>query len=183
MRQEAKGSSLSSRAGSSVPSVRVPSSTLKARWEESFPFPAFHLVQPPLASPIAPVTPSPSKLAELSAIDVDVVIAWADSPEVTRRYKETHGLHLPFATITEPVMRTLGLYVSEPKDYQAEQTHKFSEPGYFFLSADQTIQYLCYASHPMGGRVNVDSLLAGLAWIKSEGERNPAFKPFIFGNK
>ena len=62
-------------------------------------------------------------------------------------------------------MRTLGLYVSDPTDY-IPQTFKFSEPAYFFLDGDNVIRYIDVASHPMGGRVNVDNLLAGVAFVK-----------------
>ncbi len=79
-------------------------------------------------------------------------------------------------------MRTLGLYVSDPKDYQP-QKHRFSEPGYFFLNKDNIIKYICIASHPMGGRINIDALLAGLNWSEEQQKINPAFEHVIWGGK
>ncbi len=79
-------------------------------------------------------------------------------------------------------MRSLGLYVSDPKDYQP-QKYRFSEPGYFFLTKDNIIKYICIASHPMGGRINVDALLAGLNWSEEQLKINTAFENVIWGSK
>ena len=52
------------------------------------------------------------------------------------------------AGLTEDQMRVLGLYVSDPTNY-IEQTFPFSEPAYFYLTADSTIKYIDISSHPM----------------------------------
>ena len=79
-------------------------------------------------------------------------------------------------------MRKLGLYVSDPKDYQP-QTHRFSEPGYYFLTKDNIVKYVCISSHPMGGRINVDALIAGINWSEQEQKTNPAFSTVMWGSK
>ena len=84
--------------------------------------------------------------------------------------------------LTEDNMRSLGLYVSDPKDYQP-QKHRFSEPAYFLLTGDNIIKYVCVSSHPMGGRVNIDALLMGIAWSEQELQRNPAFSNVYWGSK
>ncbi len=89
----------------------------------------------------------------------------------------------PFACeLKEQQMRSFGLYVSDPKDYQP-QTHRFCEPAYFLLTPENKIRYACVASFPMGGRVNVDDLLKGVNWVIGEIERNPAFQDVIWGSK
>jgi peroxiredoxin len=124
-----------------------------------------------------------SKHAELRSNQIDVVAVSADSVDVARNFAETSGLTFPIAAgLAEVQMRTLGLYISDPKGYQP-QAHVFAEPAYFLLDADNSIRYLSYGSHPMGGRVNVDSLLAGINWVKDEGERNAAFKDYKWGTK
>ena len=124
-----------------------------------------------------------SKLGELRSSQIDIVAVSADSVDVARSFAETSGLTFAIAAgLTEAQMHTLGLYISDPKDYQP-QTHRFAEPAYVPLDADNTIRYLCYGSHPMGGRVNVDSLPAGVNWVKDEGERNAAFKDYKWGTK
>jgi peroxiredoxin len=124
-----------------------------------------------------------SKTAELRSSQIDIVAVSADSVDVARNFAETYGLTFTIAAgLAEAQMRTLGLYISDPKDYQP-QTHRFAEPAYFLLDADNSIRYLSYGSHPMGGRVNVDDLLAGVNWVKEEGERNAAFKDYKWGTK
>jgi hypothetical protein len=51
--------------------------------------------------------------------------------------------------LTFDEMKTLGVYVSDPKDYQP-QDFPFAEPAYFFLKPDGTIQYADVSSYPAG---------------------------------
>ena len=78
-------------------------------------------------------------------------------------------------------MRTLGLYVSNPTHY-IEQSFRFSEPAYFFLTPDNTIKYLCISSHPMGGRVNIDDLSAGYSWSLQNAKEHPEFAKVVWGS-
>ena len=124
-----------------------------------------------------------SKLADLKAADIEVVAASADPVDVTIPFVADRNLLFPVACgLSEANMRSLGLYVSDPKDYQP-QKFRFSEPGYYFLSRDNTIKYVCIASHPMGGRINVDALLAGVNWSETEVKSNPSFQNVVWGSK
>jgi peroxiredoxin len=124
-----------------------------------------------------------SKLDALKAANIDVVAVSADPVDVTAAFVAAQGLKFPVACcLTEEYMRTLGLYVSDPKDYQP-QKHRFSEPGYFFLTKDNIIKYICIASHPMGGRISIDALLAGVNWSEEQLKINPAFANVAWGSK
>ena len=81
-------------------------------------------------------------------------------------------------------MRTLGLYVSDPTEY-VPQTFCFAEPAYFFLDRDNIIRYSDLSSHPMGGRINIDNLLGGLAYVQGRinDEKDTFNKKYIWGNK
>ena len=80
-------------------------------------------------------------------------------------------------------MRALGLYVSEPTNY-ISQTQKFAEPGYFYLNHhDGVIKYINISSHPMGGRINVDNLIAGVTFSRQNEIDHPEFKSVIWGSK
>ncbi len=92
-------------------------------------------------------------------------------------------LGLTFAVgygLVETQMRALGLYVSDPTHY-IEQRHRFSEPAYFFLLPDGRIQYVTVANHPMGGRVDVDALLAGYGWSQQKARETPEFATYLWG--
>lgn len=124
-----------------------------------------------------------SKLSELKASGLEVVGVSADPLEVATTFAAAKGLEFKILTgLTEEHMRSLGLYVSDPTDY-IEQSHRFSEPGYILLNADNTIKYIDISSYPAGGRVNVDTLLAAYNWAKAEGEKRPAFKSVVWGSK
>jgi len=79
-------------------------------------------------------------------------------------------------------MRTLGLYISDPTNY-ISQTQKFSEPGYFYLNQDGAIMYIDISSHPMGGRINVDNLIAGVIFSRQNIIDHPEFKSVVWGSK
>ena len=72
-------------------------------------------------------------------------------------------------------MRTLGVYVSNPKNYQP-QTHSFAEPAYFVLDEQSVIKYRCESSHPMGGRPDVDAILTGYNWSQQNAVEHPEYK-------
>lgn len=85
--------------------------------------------------------------------------------------------------LTEPQMKVLGLYISEPTNY-IPQTQKFAEPGYFYLNQqDGTIKYIDISSHPMGGRINVDNLIAGINFARQNVIDHPEFKSVVWGSK
>jgi len=124
-----------------------------------------------------------SKLEKLTAAGFDVVAVSADPADVSKGYATKHGLTFTLLSgLTETHIRALGLYLSDPTDY-IPQTHRFSEPAYIVLNEDSTIKYIDVSSHPMGGRVNVDNLLAGYAWAKEEEKSRPDFARVVWGGK
>ena len=124
-----------------------------------------------------------TKLSALKDASIEVVAVSADPVDVSASFVAANGLAFPVACgLSEDNMRTLGLYVSDPKDYQP-QKHRFSEPAYFVLTRDNIIKYVCISSHPMGGRINVDALLAGVNWSEQELKKNPAFSNVMWGSK
>jgi peroxiredoxin len=124
-----------------------------------------------------------TKIDALEASGIDVVAVSADPVDVTAPLVAAKGLKFPVASgLTEENMRTLGVYVSDPKDYQP-QKYRFSEPGYFFLTKDNIIKYICIASHPMGGRINIDALLAGINWSEEQIKIDPNFAQVTWGGK
>jgi peroxiredoxin len=123
------------------------------------------------------------KLDLLTANKIELVVVSADSVAISEAFAATHGLTFPVgAGLTESQMRDLGLYVSSPKDYQP-QDHLFSEPAFFLLTPTGIIRYVEVASFPMGGRPNVDNLIAGVQWVEEEKQRVPAFADNIWGSK
>lgn len=124
-----------------------------------------------------------SKIADLGAAGIDVVAVSADKREVTAEFVRLNSITFNvFSGLTEQQMRFLGLYVTDPLNYIA-QGHPFCEPAYFLLLPDSTIKFIDIASHPTGGQVDVDKLIAGLKWQDSLATCQPAFKSVIFGSK
>ena len=123
-----------------------------------------------------------SKVAALREAGIDVIAFSADKEDVATALVAELSLSFPVAYgLTEDTMHQLGLYVSDPTNYIA-QTHRFSEPGYFFLTATSKIQYVSIASHPMGGRVNVDHLIAGYQWSVQRAKESPEFANVVWGS-
>lgn len=50
------------------------------------------------------------------------------------------------------------------------------------LNDRSEIRYSCVSSHPMGGRPNVDALLAGLAFVKQKSLEHPEFNSVTWGS-
>lgn len=123
-----------------------------------------------------------SKLAALADAGIEVVAVSADLEDAATKFVAEKGLNFTIAYgLVEPQIRQLGLYVSEPTNY-IPQTHRFSEPGYFFLTPDNKIKYVSISSHPMGGRINVDNLLAGFNWSLQEAKTRPEFASVVWGS-
>jgi hypothetical protein len=80
-------------------------------------------------------------------------------------------------------MRALGVYVSDPKNYQP-QSYAFAEPAFFVLDGPSgAIKYRAEASCPMGARPDVDALLMGFAWSKQNAVEHPEYAGHVWGNK
>eukprot|EP01040_Poterioochromonas_malhamensis_P014333 gene14333-15857_t len=123
-----------------------------------------------------------SKLATLREAGIEVVAVSADKEEVATVMVEELSLGFPVAYgLGEDMMHQLGLYVTDPTNY-ISQNHRLAEPGYFFLTAMSKIQYVSIASHPMGGRVNVDHLIAGYEWSVQRAKESPEFANVVWGS-
>mmetsp|Transcript_2489 Transcript_2489/g.5942 ORF Transcript_2489/g.5942 Transcript_2489/m.5942 type:complete len:187 (-) Transcript_2489:194-754(-) len=123
------------------------------------------------------------KLSKLADANIDVLALSADPADVAKKFADENNLTFPVATgLKEADMRALGLYVSDPKDYQP-QTYRFAEPAYFLITSEGKIRYICVSSFPMGGRPNVEDIIMGVEWVEGEIKRNPAFQDVIWGSK
>lgn len=61
------------------------------------------------------------------------------------------GFNFPVGyNLTKAQMKELGVYISDPKDYQIHLNRVFSEPAWFFLRPDGVVKYIDVASMPMG---------------------------------
>ncbi|MEM7522332.1 MAG: redoxin domain-containing protein [Pseudomonadota bacterium] len=92
---------------------------------------------------------------------LDVVVVSSDSQEKAQADKEECGWSFDLCYgMTEPQMRSLGLYVSEPLS-DAETTHRFAEPGAFALRPDGTLMLVDISNGP-AARPDLEELLDGM---------------------
>uniref|UniRef100_A0A7S0SX14 Thioredoxin domain-containing protein n=1 Tax=Chromulina nebulosa TaxID=96789 RepID=A0A7S0SX14_9STRA len=123
------------------------------------------------------------KLSKLNELNIKVIAVSADPVDVTKEFVAKKGYTFPFASnLTVDNIRQLGLYLSDPTNY-IPQTYSFSEPAYFLVEEDNSIRYVDVSSHPFGGRVNVDYLVNGYKWVKSNIIDHPEFKHVVWGSK
>ncbi len=137
----------------------------------------------PRRSPQATLLALQAKLSQLEAAGWELLVVSADPMSVSAPYAAELGLTFPVACgLDEPAMRALGVYISDPKNYQP-QAYAFSEPAFFVLSASGAIKYRAEASCPMGARPDVDALLMGWNWSAQHAVENPAYASHVWGNK
>lgn len=92
---------------------------------------------------------------------IDVVVVSADSLEKARADKEEFGWDFELCHgLTEPQMRSLGLYVSDPLS-DAETTTRFAEPGAFGIKPDGTLMLVDISNGP-AARPDLEELLDGM---------------------
>ena len=92
---------------------------------------------------------------------LDVVVVSADSEEKALADKQEFGWQFELCHgMTEPQMRALGLYVSDPLS-EAETTHRFAEPGAFAIRPDGTLMLADISNGP-AARPDLDELLDGM---------------------
>jgi len=92
---------------------------------------------------------------------MDVVVVSADTKEKAMADKEEFGWAFElYYGLTEPQMRALGLYVSEPLS-EAETTGLFAEPGAFGIRPDGTLMLVDISNGP-AARPDLDELLDGM---------------------
>jgi peroxiredoxin len=80
--------------------------------------------------------------------DIQVLAVSSDPVQKSKAFAEQLGLKYPVACeLQESQMRELGLYISDPKDYQP-QDYRFSEPAYFVLDPSGKIRYILFITLP-----------------------------------
>lgn len=92
---------------------------------------------------------------------MDVTVVSADGEEKALADKAEFGWAFDLCYgLSEPQMRALGLYVSDPLS-DAETTHRFAEPGTFALRPDGSLMLVDISNGP-ASRPDLDELLDGM---------------------
>ena len=92
---------------------------------------------------------------------LDVLVVSADSKEKALADKAEFGWDFELCYgLTEPQMRALGLYVSDPLS-EAETTHRFAEPGAFALRPNGELMLVDISNGP-AARPDLEELLDGM---------------------
>lgn len=92
---------------------------------------------------------------------MDVIVASADDAEKAAADKAEFGWDFDLCYgLTEPQMRSLGLYVSSPLS-EAETTQNFAEPGTFALRPDGTLMLVDISNGP-AARPDLEEFLDGM---------------------
>ena len=98
-------------------------------------------------------------LADWEAV-LDVVVVSADSQEKALTDKQEFGWRFPLCYgLSEPQMRQLGLYVSDPLS-EAETDQRFAEPGAFGIRPDGSLMLVDISNGP-AARPDLEELLYG----------------------
>ncbi|WP_088329068.1 redoxin domain-containing protein [Lacimicrobium sp. SS2-24] len=110
--------------------------------------------------------------AALASIGVDILAISADGEAQLQGHQNELQVSYPIAYGLSPLqMKTLGLYVSEPRSAQ-ETDHVFAEPGLFVINSDGRLQVVDISNNPFV-RPDVDTLVNGLKWIKDPSNHYP----------
>lgn len=109
---------------------------------------------------------------ELSRIGVDVVAASADPEDRAAHQTGEAGVSFPVGIgLGVDEMRSLGLYVSDPRS--AEETDRpFAEPGLFVVNGAGKLQVVDISNAPFA-RPALSSMLMGLNFIKNPANNYP----------
>ena len=92
---------------------------------------------------------------------MDVTVVSADTAEKAAADKAEFGWEFDLCHgLTEPQMRALGLYVSDPLS-EAETEARFAEPGAFALKPDGTLMLVDISNGP-AARPDLEELLDGM---------------------
>lgn len=92
---------------------------------------------------------------------MDIVVVSADTREKAQADADEFGWTFPLAYgLTEPQMRNLGLYVSDPLS-EAETDARFAEPGTFAIRPDGTLMLVDISNGP-AARPDLEVLLSGM---------------------
>ena len=108
----------------------------------------------------------------LLATGVDVVAVSGDSKTQLESHLAQLEVSFPLAyRLTVEQMKTLGLYISDPRSAQ-ETDHAFAEPGIFVVNSEVKIQVVDISNNPFV-RPELQALVNGLGWIRDPDNNYP----------
>lgn len=103
-------------------------------------------------------------LDQFRAANIGIAAVSADPEEKARASVAENGWHFPVAFgMTLEQMRTLGLYISEPRSAQ-ETDRPFAEPGLFVVNPDNKAQVVD-VSNASYSRPDLAALLSGIKFV------------------
>jgi peroxiredoxin len=106
-------------------------------------------------------------LPAFATADISVMTLSADSQEQARTEVQECGWTFPVGYgLTVSQMRTLGLYISDPRSPQ-ETDHQFAEPGVFVINPRGETQIIDISNAPFA-RPALPALLKGLQFVISK---------------
>ncbi|MBU2976873.1 peroxiredoxin family protein [Alteromonas sp. C1M14] len=98
-------------------------------------------------------------------VGVDIIAVSADSQSQLQKHLEEIDINYPIAYgLTEAQMKSLGLYISEPRS-DKETDHNFSEPALFVVNEEGRVHIVELANAPFV-RPKLDTLVSGLGFIR-----------------
>jgi len=102
---------------------------------------------------------------EFAKSGVGIVAVSGDPEDRARAFADEIGVTYPVGYgLTVSQMKTLGLYVSEPRS-EKETDRPFAEPGVFVINADGLLQVVDISNAPFA-RPDLASLAKGLKFIR-----------------
>lgn len=105
---------------------------------------------------------------KLTEMGVELALVSADNQQQLQAYMAQLTTTIPmFHGLTLSQMQALGLYISQPRSAQ-ETDHPFAEPGLFVINELGKVQLVDIANNPFL-RPNLDKLVSGIGWMKSNG--------------
>ncbi len=101
-------------------------------------------------------------------LETEILLVSGDPKEKAAFCQQEWGINLPVAYgLSVEQMRTLGLYVSEPRSPQ-ETDRPFAEPGVFLINPEGNIQVVDISNAPFA-RPDLEALSKGLAFVQKNG--------------
>lgn len=106
-------------------------------------------------------------LDQFKEAGIEVVAVSADTKEKAESEATEEGWRFPVGYgLTQEQMRSLGLYISEPRSPQ-ETDKPFPEPGLFVVNPDGKLQILDVSNAPFA-RPDLNNVLKGLKFIQEK---------------
>lgn len=98
--------------------------------------------------------------------DIDVVTASVDDAERARPFIEETGLQFPVGVgLSREQLKTLGVYVSEPRPNEAPAP--FAEPATYVTNPDGRLQIVDVSNAPFS-RPDLEGLLNGIKFVRDK---------------